>query len=436
VATLNVFFRAIPCGQLTEGPGGALEFHYLKSWIEENAFPISTRLPFGPGAFGHERVAPFVASFLPEGKSLRERLEKRIHVDAENDFGLLSVIGRECAGALSFWPEDEAPFEAGPKYIELAENEFDRWRELAPQSPLQFPGRDVRMSLAGAQSKAALFFDENDQPYLPRHGAPTTHILKPRIPGSRPSTAFVELLTMRIARSVMGAKRVPATDLWRNCYRVRRFDRPRTNEGVMRLHQEDFCLALGRMPDEKYESASPRESLLAPCFQLLDELGARGLIKSPALERGSLLDQVVLNVLLHNPDAHLKNYAFIYQEDGTLEVSPLYDCLCTYELGFEAGEAAAWDSSTGPAAHTRALSMRIGSAEQIDQVGKGDWEAFANECGFTRAFVRRRVRLLADQVREVVRSAADAVLAEVPAAEQAAAGVVAGVLRQLNAVLA
>jgi hypothetical protein len=43
------------------------------------------------------------------------------------------------------------------------------------------------------------------------------------------------------------------------------------------------------------------------------------------------------------------------------------------------------------------------------------------------------VRLLSEHVREVVRSAADAVVEEVPAAEQAAAGVVEGVLRQLEA---
>ena len=30
--------------------------------------------------------------------------------------GLLSAIGRESAGALSFWPEDESPFENEPGY--------------------------------------------------------------------------------------------------------------------------------------------------------------------------------------------------------------------------------------------------------------------------------------------------------------------------------
>lgn len=434
MSTLNVYFGEIPCGRLSEGPGGALEFQYLPSWIDEQGFAVSVLFPLAPEPFGHERVAPFVASFLPEGKSLRARLEKRIHVDAADDFGLLSAIGREAAGALSFWPEDEKPFEKTPGYDPLSEEEFERWREYAHQLPLQFPGRDVRMSLAGVQSKTALYFDQRDRPFLPQHGAPTTHILKPRIPGSRPSTVFVELLTMRIAQSVMGADRVPATDLWRGCYRVRRFDRPMSNGSVTRLHQEDFCLALGRMPDGKYESQSPRESLLAPCFQLIDSLGERGLITSPALERLALLEQVIINVLMHNPDAHLKNYAFVYQADGSLEVSPLYDCLCTYGLGFEAGEATAWDLLTGPAAHTRALSLRIGAADHIQAVGMADWEAFADECGFTRAFVRRRVRGLAERVREALGPVKDSVLDEVPAAEQAAAGIVEGVLKQVGAV--
>ena len=436
MATLNVYFRETPCGRLTEGPAGALEFRYLESWIEVRALPISTRLPVGPEPFGHERTAPFVASFLPEGKALRMRLEKLIHVDADNDFRLLSVIGRESAGALSFWPEDEEPFGRNPDYDRLSEEEFDRWREYAHQLPLQFPGRELRMSLAGAQSKTALYFDEDDQPWFPEHGAPTTHILKPRIPGSRPSTVFVELLTMRIALAVLGADRVPATDLWRNCYRVRRFDRPRTDEGILRVHQEDFCLALGRMPDAKYEAGSPRESLLAPCFQIIDELGERGLVVSPALERGALLDQVILNVLLHNPDAHLKNYAFVYQDDGTLNVSPHYDCLCTHDLRIEGSESAGWDRSTGPAAHTRALSMRIGSAEQIGSVTRADWEAFAEECGFTKAFVRRRVQRLAEQVREQARPRVDEALEEYPAAGDAAEIVLAGVSRQLDGALA
>jgi serine/threonine-protein kinase HipA len=439
MSTLNVYFRDIPCARLTEEPGGALRLQYLESWIEEHGVPVCTRLPVTSDPFEHGQVAPFVASFLPEGKTLRNRLEKLLHVDADYDFGLLSAIGRESAGALSFWPEDEEPAAAPPRYLPLSEAEFDNWRAYSHQLPLQFPGRTIRLSLAGAQSKAALYFDAADDPYLPENGAPTTHILKPRIPGFRPNSVFLELITMRIARAVLGEERVPEADLWRNCYRVQRFDRPRTKSGVYRLHQEDFCLALGRMPNQKYESGSPKERLLAPCFDLIDDLGVRGMIRSPAVERLRLLDQVIVNVVLHNPDAHLKNYAFLYREDGALEIAPLYDCLCTYDLNFETNGALAWEQATGPAAHSKDLSLQIGNAERIDRVAIEDWESFAEECGFTQAFVRRRLRMLAESVREHLQPTVDAVLdaaiaADQAAADQAAIKIVEGVSRQIEAV--
>lgn len=31
--------------------------------------------------------------------------------------------------------------------------------------------------------------------------------------------------------------------------------------------------------------------------------------------------------------ADLKNYAFVYQADGSLKDSPLYDCMCIYDPG-------------------------------------------------------------------------------------------------------
>ncbi|MDT8288037.1 MAG: HipA N-terminal domain-containing protein, partial [Elusimicrobiales bacterium] len=159
---LKVYFGDIPCARITEEPGGALRLRYLESWIEEQGFPVCTRLPLSGKPFEHGQVAPFVASFLPEGRTLRNRLEKLLHVDADYDFGLLSAIGRESAGALSFWPEDEEPAAGPPQYLPLSAAEFDHWRAYSHQLPLQFPGRTIRLSLAGAQSKTALYFDAAD----------------------------------------------------------------------------------------------------------------------------------------------------------------------------------------------------------------------------------------------------------------------------------
>jgi hypothetical protein len=108
--------------------------------------------------------------------------------------------------------------------------------------------------------------------------------------------------------------------------------------------------------------------------------------------------------------------------------------LCTHGLTFESNDAIAWDRGSGPAAHTRDLSLQIGNAERIDRIGMSDWEAFAEECGFTQAFVRRRVRKLAESVGEHLQPIVDAVLDVIPAAEQAAAGIVEGISRQVATV--
>ena len=434
MSTLNVCYRDVHCARLTEDAQGRLQLQYADAWVEAQGVPVSVRLPVRPEPFDHEQAAPFVASFLPEGGPIRRRIGRLLHVDSDHDFGLLAALGRESAGALSFWPEAESPA-AKHRYAELSDAQFDQWREHAHRLPLQFQERTFRLSLAGAQSKTALYFDQHDKPYLPVDGGPTTHILKPRIPGCRPNPVYVELITMRLAQAALGAERVPATDLWRNCYRVRRFDRPYTPSGVERLHQEDLCLALGRMPARKYESASESGSLLPACFRLIDELGEQGRIESPAIERMRLLDQVILNVLLHNPDAHLKNYALLYDDEGRLEVAPLYDSLCTNGLTFESSERSAWAPGTGPAAHMRDLSLRIGEATRIDRVRMSDWEQAAAASGFTRAFARRRVRLLAEQLERALQPTVNAVLDATPAEETAVTGVVEGVRKQLRMVL-
>ncbi len=239
---------------------------------------------------------------------------------------------------------------------------------------------------------------------------------------------------MKMARAVLGEDEVPAVDLWQNCYRIRRFDRPRQGQKLRRLHQEDFCLALGRMPARKYESRHEAEPLLSACFHLLDQLGNQGLVAAPAMERRRLLNQVILNVLLHNPDAHLKNYALMLQDNGMICVTPLYDSLCTYGLNF-AATGTPWAQDTGPAAHTRNMSLRIGNALAIDEINQQDWQQFAIECGFTAAFVRRRVRQLAEIVSDALPHVLGSVLDEHPAMKQAAGAVSAGVIEQVRMVL-
>lgn len=434
MSTVEIYFRDVRCAQLTQDATGNLQFQYLDSWLEKGKVPVSLTLPLDKTIYPHEQTAPFVANLLPEGENLRRRLQQLLHIDRKDDLGLLGAIGRECAGALSFWPEGGSPRDNAPNYTRLSLEDYQQWSWRVQQQPLQFRGQILRVSLAGGQSKSALYFDLQNNPYLPVNGAPTTHILKPGIPGCLPASVFTEYLTMALARAVLGNDEVPEVDIWQNSFRVRRYDRPRMYGNLRHLHQEDFCMALGRIPARKYESRDRPEHLLAACFKLLDHLGYQGLVAVPVLERQRLLNQIIMNVLLHNPDAHLKNYALLLQDNGRICVSPLYDSLCTHGMDFPAtGENRRQVS--GLAAHKRNMCLRIGNAINIDQIKQQDWSQFAIECGFTAAFVRRRVRELAKTLRGVLPDTINSFNGQYPSAGRAANAVRDGVTQQINMIL-
>ena len=80
------------------------------------------------------------------------------------------------------------------------------------------------------------------------------------------------------------------------------------------------------------------------------------------------------------------------------------------------------------------MSLRIGNALLIDQIGREDWEDFAMECGFTKAFVRRRLRSIVEALGEALPSVIDSVLEEHSVAEHAAEAVMSGVAAQVRMV--
>lgn len=102
-------------------------------------------------------------------------------ISAGKAFGLLEVIGGECAGALSLYPAGETPPSSDDDGVELLsparlEEILGKLRER----PLLGGEEGVRLSLAGAQDKLAVWV-EGENIGLAKGGRPTTHILKPCI---------------------------------------------------------------------------------------------------------------------------------------------------------------------------------------------------------------------------------------------------------------
>jgi len=87
------------------------------------------------------------------------------------------------------------------------------------------------------------------------NGSPSTHILKPDAPrlwGSVQNEAFCLTLARRMKIPTPSVTTGHAGK--RTYLLVKRFDRTEVSGRWRRLHQEDYCQALGRPPFAKYEA--------------------------------------------------------------------------------------------------------------------------------------------------------------------------------------
>ncbi|WP_409518432.1 MULTISPECIES: HipA N-terminal domain-containing protein [unclassified Haematobacter] len=97
-------------GTLLREGDGATSFAYHPEWLEwEHTFPVSLSLPLGDGSLRGPRVLAVFDNLLPDNGALRRSLAERLGAGGDDPFSLLSVIGRDCVGALQFLPEDEGP---------------------------------------------------------------------------------------------------------------------------------------------------------------------------------------------------------------------------------------------------------------------------------------------------------------------------------------
>ena len=104
---------------------------------------------------------------------------------------------------------------------------------------------------------------------------------------------------------------------------VTRYDRRAGDDGLpVRIHQEDFCQALGVVPEMKYQNEGGPD--LQACFELL-----RRATRPSAPQVLRLLDAVVFNALVGNHDAHAKNFSLLYEAGTAPRLAPLYDMLST-----------------------------------------------------------------------------------------------------------
>lgn len=375
--TLDVFLNGRLAGTLRRKDNGNLQFRYDAAYVEAREMPLSLNLPLQSEAFPHRDCLAFFGNLLPE-EDVRAQLALTTGISAANDYKLLERFGGDVAGAVTLLPAEEYEDGTEPDSLELLSPErLDELLNELPERPLAADEEgEIRISLAGAQSKLPVVAVEDGFALPHGSGNPTTHILKPE-PARFPDLVSNEFFCMRLAEEVglrVAQVERATTESGIPFLIVSRYDRDLTQEPIRRLHQEDLCQALGRLYIEKYQAEGGPS--VAETIALIDKASA-----VPALDRERFWLALVFNVLIGNCDAHGKNYSLLYDSSAPT-LAPLYDLI----------------STTVYAELTKRLAMSIDGATKVDEANARAWSRLAEEAGVSSRFLGQRMGPFVEQV--------------------------------------
>jgi serine/threonine-protein kinase HipA len=322
--TLTVILDDAIAGTITRLSGGRLRFDYDDGYRAlPSATPLSVSMPKSVRTYSDGTISPWLWGLLPDNDAVLARWARDFHTSA-SPFALLSTpIGHDCAGAVRFaLSENVNELVAQPGTITwLSEHEVaQRLRELQ-EDTTSWLGRDFsgQFSLAGAQAKTALLFQEGRWG-LPSGSAATSHILKPAVAGfdDHDLNEHLCLDAARRAGLVVARTRVEQFDD-ESAIVVERYDRRLVDGKLIRIHQEDVCQALGVHPERKYQNrGGPGPGDVAQLLR--DVMPARA--ARDAVWR--FFEALAWNWLIVGTDAHAKNYSLLLSA-AEARLAPLYD---------------------------------------------------------------------------------------------------------------
>ena len=261
-------------------------------------------------------LPPWFSNLLPEG-ALRNLVEQQLGSGLHDEFDVLLSQGQDLPGAVVAAAED-VPLKALPPPGPVPQEENG--------SPL------IKFSLAGVQLKLSMRRADQRVTFPVADEAGNMIVKLPA--KSYPGLPEAEYLGMALARAAgietAQFELIPIelieglSEEWRavgrNALMVHRFDR--TAAG--RVHMEDFAQILGVPVGERKYTQGNEQTILNASRRLAED------------SAGALLEATrrsVVNVLIGNGAAHLKNWALIYPDGRRARLSPAYDVVPTILFG-------------------------------------------------------------------------------------------------------
>ncbi|MFT5133537.1 MAG: serine/threonine-protein kinase HipA [Gammaproteobacteria bacterium] len=263
-----------------------------------------------------QRLHPVLSNLLPEG-ALREWLAQTLKIHQDNEFPLFVHLGQDLPGAIV--AEPVAPADV-PAYA------FEG-RDSVTAVPVAGDESSTRFSLAGVQMKFSMR-QEDGRYHMTGAGELGNWIIKtpstrhPFVPRNEFSAmtlaelAGVEIPPVKLVE-LQNLNNLPAINLpqERHAFAIQRFDRV----GQERIHMEDFAQVFVEYADQKYGKVNYEQMA-----KVLYQYSGKALQNAQQFAR-----RLLVNILLANGEAHIKNWSLIYADGVTPELSPAYDILST-----------------------------------------------------------------------------------------------------------
>ncbi len=321
------------------------------SLITHPRFPRAEKLIAEPWSRNH-KLHPTLSNLLPEG-SLRELIAQGLKVHVDNEFYMFSYLGEDLPGALIAEPmePDEVPASVLFAHGQAKAVKFEK------------DARENKFSLAGVQMKFSM--KQQDGRYnLSKGDVLGDWIVK--TPSTKHKDVPLNEFTAMSLASMAGVD-VPEIKLVqldkldnlppinlpdeKLALAIKRFDR----NDDQRIHMEDFAQVLVKYPHEKYNSASYEQ-----IGKILYNFSGDGLADTQQFAR-----RLLVNILLANGDAHLKNWSLLYSDQVTPRLSPAYDIVTT-SVYIE---------------NERQYALNLGKTKEWNNVTYANFEAWAKRAG-------------------------------------------------------
>ena len=322
-SVLALHLHGTSVAYLTGFAGGHNILTFTPDYLQASTRPTFTLTQLGKPTMldkpwqTRQRLHPVLSNLLPEG-ALREWAAHQLKIHPDNEFPLLAWLGNDLPGALIATPVE-------PQHVPTwALNQRSQVTPLVV--PVSHYGQ--RFSLAGVQMKFS-GKRKDGRYHVSRTGELGNWIIKtpstlyPQVPANEYTSmtlaglAGVNIPEIRLIplAELDGLPNIPLP-AETHAYAIRRFDR---DEAEGRIHTEDFAQILQKYPHEKY-----RDSNYEMLGRILLQYSRDGVADLQQLAR-----RLLVNILLGNGDAHLKNWTVFYPDRILPELAPAYDILYT-----------------------------------------------------------------------------------------------------------